>query len=99
MDIPRPRPKQSWRDSPWWKATREAAICGLLMVIFAAPPLFFFAAQILPSFHQPLRSRLLFVELGKGALTLMPYLWIYFFALERISRQRHSAFSPSINHR
>jgi hypothetical protein len=97
MDIPRPRPKLTWRDSPWWQATIQAGVSGLLMLAVAAPILLYLAAQTLPMIHQAVDLHSLLDELFKGTVLMLPYLWAYFFALERISR-RNDRFSSSIDH-
>jgi hypothetical protein len=99
MDIPLPRRKWTWRDSPWWRATQQSIVSCLLMMIMALPLLVFFVRQLtmLSSIHFD-RSAIL-QELAEGGLLMFPYLWSYFFVLERISRQRPGESTPSPHHR
>jgi hypothetical protein len=87
MDILRPRRKPTWRDSPWWHATHQSLICGSLMFLLALPFVAYLASQLMALTHQPFDIRQMLIELAKGGLMMMPYLWAYFFALERISKQ------------
>jgi hypothetical protein len=88
MDILRPRPKITWRDTLWWQATEQSLVSCLQVTGLATPFILYFATQLMRLSHQRLDTRLLFSELAKGSLAMLPYLWAYFFALERIARQR-----------
>lgn len=99
MDIPLPRRKWTWRDSPWWRATEQSLVSCILIMIVALPLLAFLARQLttLSRIHFDLWAILR--ELVVGGLLMLPYLWFYFFALERISRQRHTEFTSSPHQR
>lgn len=92
MDILRPTPKPTWRDTAWWQATRQSAISGVMMMAFATPFVLYFASRLMQLSHHQLDQCLLATELAKGGLAMMPYLWAYFFALERIARQRNKDY-------
>ena len=88
MDIPLPHRKWTWRDSPWWRATEQSLISSILIMIVALPLLTFLVRQLtlLSSINFDLRGIL--EDLAEGGLLMLPYLWLYFFALERIAHQK-----------
>jgi hypothetical protein len=95
MDIPLPRRESTWRDSPWWRATEQSLVSGVLIMILALPLLAFFAKQLtLLSLVQFDLAGIL-QDLAEGGLLMLPYLWFYFFALERIARQRPAEHASS----
>jgi hypothetical protein len=98
MDIPRPRRKPTWRDSPWWHATHQSLISGILMTALACPFVVYFASQLMALSHQPFDKRQMLIELVRGGLMMMPYLWAYYFALERIAKQRKENFSTPFDY-
>lgn len=97
MDIPRQRPKPTWRDSAWWQATRQSLISGVMMMVLALPIIGWLASQVVGLSHQHFETRSILTELLEGELLMMPYLWAYFFALERIARQKKNDW-PSVLH-
>ncbi|MDE1177325.1 MAG: hypothetical protein PW789_12090 [Edaphobacter sp.] len=97
MDIPRQRPILTWKDTAWWQATRQAAIAGVIMTAIAAPASAWLASQLMHLSHQPLSLPPLLSELAKGSLAMLPYLWAYFFALERIARNRNKDYPPRLS--
>ena len=94
MDIPRPRPTPTWLDTPWWRATWQSVASGILMTAIATPLVAWFGSQLMRLSHQSFDRRLMLSELAKGSLAMLPYLWAYFFALERIARQRNKDYPP-----
>jgi polyferredoxin len=92
MDFPLPRRKLTWRDSTWWQATRLSLIAGVAMMVLALPGIAYIVPQIFNLAHMPVDSLGLAKEVLEGGLLMMPYLWVYFFALENLSRQRHEQF-------
>ena len=96
MDIPRPRRAPTWRDSPWWNATWQSAISFLMMTTIAAPLVAWFGARLLALTNQPFELHTMLAELGKGSLAMLPYLWAYYFALERIAHRRKRDYSPTL---
>jgi hypothetical protein len=93
MDIPRQRPKPTWRDTPWWQATRQSLISGILMIAIAAPIIAWLGSSLMHLANMTFSPSLFLSELGKGSLAMMPYLWCYYFALEWISRGRNNGYS------
>jgi hypothetical protein len=57
------------------------------MTAIAAPLVAYFGSQLMHFAHQPYTVRSMLSELLLGSLAMLPYLWAYFFALERIARQ------------
>jgi uncharacterized PurR-regulated membrane protein YhhQ (DUF165 family) len=92
MDIPLPRREQTWRDSAWWHATRQSLISGAMIMVLAFPLVAWFASQLMALSHQQLEICQMLVELAKGGLMMIPHLWAYFFALERIAKQKNQNF-------
>jgi len=88
MDFPLPRRKSTWRDSTWWQATEQSLVSGVLMMVLAFPLIAYLAAQLMRLSHLELNLLGLVRDLAEGGLRMMPYLWLYFFALERIARQK-----------
>ncbi|QNI36226.1 hypothetical protein [Edaphobacter albus] len=88
MDILLVRRKRTWRDTAWWRATWQSVVSALLMMVLVGPLTAYFAAQLMALSNQRLDLHQLLSELIKGILVMLPYLWAYFFALERIARQR-----------
>ncbi len=95
MDIPRQRPQPTWRDTPWWQATRQAAISGVLMVAIAAPLIAWLGSSLLRLSNMTFSTTLFLSEIGKGSLAMLPYLWCYYFALQWIARGRTRGNSAS----
>jgi hypothetical protein len=62
------------------------------MMAFATPFVLYLASRLMELSHGQLDRCLLATELAKGSLAMMPYLWAYFFALERIARQRNKDY-------
>lgn len=93
MDIPLERRKQTWRDSTWWHATEQSLISAVMMVALALPFVAYFASQLMALSHQQVDTHQMLIELAKGGLVMMPYLWAYFFALERLAKQKNENFS------
>jgi hypothetical protein len=90
MDFPRPQRKLSWRDSAWYRATIEAFISELVMIVLAGPVVLWLAFRLTQLAHMDLQVSAILTELLQGCLLMLPYLWFYFFALERIARQRRN---------
>jgi hypothetical protein len=96
MDFLRPRRKVTWRDSAWWQATVLALGSGVLMIALAFPLIIFLVTQI-SQLSQLSVGRLGVVEeMAWGSLFMLPYLWTYFFALEKIARQRQKDLPPQL---
>lgn len=88
MDIRRRSRKRTWRDTAWWRATWQSMLSALLMMVLVGPLTAYFAASLMALSQQQLDLSQLLSELIKGIFAMVPYLWAYFFALERIARQR-----------
>jgi len=99
MDIPRPRRKPTWRDTPWWQATRQSCISAVMMVLIAAPIILWLGSSLLRLANMAFSPSLFFSELGKGSLAMLPYLWCYYFALEWIARNRNKDYPAKIYER
>lgn len=95
MDIPLPRREWTWRDSPWWRATEQSLVSSILIMIVALPLLVFFVNQLTLLSRVQLDLSGILQDLAEGGLLMLPYLWFYFFALERIARQRPAEFESS----
>jgi hypothetical protein len=93
MDIPLPRRNPTWRDSIFWRATWQSLLSGAAMMALALPLTVVLAAQTLRLAHLPFHGLELARELAWGWLLMMPYLWFYFFALERLNRQKPGGFA------
>ena len=92
MDIRRISRKRTWRDTAWWRATWQSALSALLMLVLVGPLTAYFATELVALSRQQLDVPQLFGELVKGILAMLPYLWAYFFALERIARQQRPEY-------
>ena len=99
MDFPLPRRKPTWRDSPWWLATEQAMISGAIMMLVASPIVAYMTPKIMRLANLEVNALAIASDLAKGGLLMMPYLWTYYFALERIARQRRDAYPSSLHHR
>ena len=95
MDIPLPRREWTWRDSPWWRATEQSLVSCLLIMVLALPLIRFFVGQLAQFSHMRLDLSEILRDLLEGGLLMLPYLWFYFFALERIARQRPGDYASS----
>ena len=98
MDIPLPRRESTWRDSPWWRATEQALVSGVLIMILALPLLTFFTKQLTLLSQVRFDLAGILQDLAEGGLLMLPYLWFYFFALERIARRGPTEYAPSHPH-
>lgn len=96
MDYLLPQTKLTWRDSAWWRATVQALGSGVVMIAVAYPLLAWLTSQL--SRLSQLRVERLGIaqELARGSLCLLPYLWVYFFALEKITRQSRTKLPPQL---
>ncbi|HTH52959.1 MAG TPA: hypothetical protein VL495_03345 [Edaphobacter sp.] len=94
MDFPLPRRKTTWRDSILWQATWQSLVSGFAMMVVALPLTALLSAQALRLAHLPFDKLEMGKEMIRGGLLMLPYLWFYFFALERMSRQKHQDFLP-----
>lgn len=94
MDIPLPQRKTTWRDSAWWQATWQSLISAALMLILAAPLLLYLVSQLMRLSHLQVGASDILRNLAQGTLLMLPYLWVYFFVLERIARQKPFEFGP-----
>jgi hypothetical protein len=92
MDIPLERRKQTWKDSTWWHATEQSLISAVMMVALALPLVACFASQLMALSHLQFETHQILMELAKGSLMMLPYLWACFFALERIANQKNEHF-------
>jgi hypothetical protein len=99
MDFPLPRRKPTWRDSPWWLATEQSMISGAIMMLLASPIMAYMTPKIMRLANLEVDALAIASDFAKGGLLMMPYLWTYYFALERIARQRRDDYSPSIHER
>ena len=99
MDFPLPRRKPTWRDSPWWLATEQSVISGAIMMLVASPIVAYMMPRIMRLANLQVDAYAIASDLAKGGLLMMPYLWTYYFALERIARQRRDAYPSSLNER
>ena len=99
MDIPRPRRKPTFRDTPWWHATRQSLISGVLMTVLAWPFVAYLASQLMALSNQQFEQRQMLIELASGGVLMMPYLWVYYFALERIARQKKESYPTPFDYR
>jgi ABC-type spermidine/putrescine transport system permease subunit II len=99
VDIRRIRPKLTWRDTAWWQATWQSVVSAMLMMILAAPLIAYLAAQLMELSRQQLDLHQLWGEVAKCGLMMPPYLWSYFFVLERISRQRNRGYPSGLCNR
>lgn len=96
MDFLLPQPKLTWRDSASWRATVQALWSGMVMIAVAYPLVAWMTSQIGHlSDLNPGRPDVV-VELARGSLFMLPYLWAYFFALEKISRQDRKRLPPQL---
>ena len=99
MDIPLPRRKQTWRDSTWWCATKQALISCASIIVIALPIVGYLASQLRGLSYLQLNVRDVLSDLVEGGLLMLPYLWAYFFALERLATQKNQNFSPPLEDR
>jgi hypothetical protein len=99
MDIPLPRRKTTWRDSAWWQATWQSLISAALMMILAAPLLLYLVNQLMRLSRLHVETSAILSNLAEGTLLMLPYLWVYFFILEHIARQKSFEFPPSVHDR
>ena len=95
MDFPLPRRKPTWRDSPWWQATEQSMISGAIMMLVASPIVAYMTPKVMRLANLEVDALAIAGDLAKGGLLMMPYLWTYYFALERIARQRRDAYPSS----
>lgn len=95
MDIPLPRRESTWRDSPWWRATAQSLFSSVLIMILALPLLTFFLDQLAPLSRMHFELKEIMQDLAEGGLLMLPYLWFYFFALERIARRGPAEWTSS----
>lgn len=95
MDFYLPSRKPTWRDSIVWQATWQAFVCGLAMLVVALPLTTLVSIQMLRLVHLPLHRLEMVKDMIWGSLLMMPYLWLYFFALERVNRQKDQDWSTS----
>jgi hypothetical protein len=97
MDFPLPKRKPTWRDSTWWQATEQSVISGVLMTAVAFPLVIYLIPRIMGIAHLDMDLHGIAREVAEGGLLMLPYLWLYFFALERIARHKHEDFSSSVH--
>jgi len=95
MDIPLPRRELTWRDSPWWRATEQSLVSGVLIMVLALPLLAFFTKQLTLLSQVQFNLSGILQDLAEGGLLMLPYLWFYFFALERIARRGPAEYASS----
>ena len=96
MDFLRPQPKPTWRDAPWWRATILALLSAVAIAILALPMVAWLAAQVAHFSRLCIERFGVLSELAKGTLAMLPYLWTYFFVLERIEHQRRKDLPPQL---
>jgi hypothetical protein len=99
MDIPLPRRELTWRDSPWWRATEQSLVSSVLIMVLALPLLAFFVNQLTLLSQVQFNLSGILQDLAEGGLLMLPYLWFYFFALERISRRGPAEYASSPHRR
>ncbi len=96
MDFLLPQKKLTWRDSAWWRATVQALGSGVLMVAVAYPLVAWMTSQLGHLSELKAGRPDVVAELARGSLFLLPYLWAYFFALEKITRQSRKNLPPQL---
>jgi hypothetical protein len=69
------------------------------MTVLAWPLIAYLASQLMAVSHQQFEQRQMLIELARGGLMMMPYLWAYYFALERITKQRKENYPTPFDFR
>jgi hypothetical protein len=96
VDFLLPQRKLTWRDSAWWRATVQALGSGILMIVVAYPFVAYLTSQLSRLSDLKVERLAMTEELARGGLCLLPYLWAYFFALEKITRQNRKNLPPQV---
>jgi hypothetical protein len=96
VDFLLPQTKLTWRDSAWWRATVQALSSGILMVAVAYPIIAWLTSQLSRLSELKVGRLGMAAELARGSLFMLPYLWAYFFALEKIARQSRRNRPPQL---
>lgn len=65
----------------------------------ALPLVAYLSTEILRLARLSLKMLEMVREVAEGGLLMMPYLWLYFFALERLARRRRYELLPRANDR
>jgi hypothetical protein len=74
-------------------------ISGAIMMLVASPIVAYMTPKIMRLANLQVDAVAIVSDLAKGGLLMMPYLWTYYFALERIARQRRDAYPSSVRER
>ena len=96
VDYLLPQRRRTWRDSAWWRATVFALGSGVAMVAMACPLVVWLCSQLTALSRLQVGRGAMAVELAQGGLLMLPYLWAYFFALERLEEQRKKGLPPIV---
>jgi hypothetical protein len=84
---------------PWTsfcRATVQALGSGILMVVVAYPLIAWLTSQLTRLSDLKVGRLGMMEELARGSLFMLPYLWTYFFALEKIARQGRKNLPPQL---
>ena len=69
------------------------------MTVLAWPFVAYLASQLMALSNQQFEQRQMLIELVRGGLLMMPYLWVYYFALERIAKQKKENYPAPFDYR